>query len=117
MAVAKQLIVALGLGVVLSGCAHRAPQPLYYWGSYQDQVYGHLKGDTGNEEQIAALEGDAEHAAATGLALPPGFLAHLGLLYGETGHPDKMAASFEAEKQRFPESSSFFDFLLKKQKP
>jgi hypothetical protein len=99
------------IAVFLAGCAS-APEPLYYWGHYQGELYGHLKGETGPEEQIQVLEEDAQRAAAEGLALPPGFRAHLGMLYGETGRSDKMVSYLELEKERFPESSEYVDFLL-----
>jgi hypothetical protein len=107
------LVLALA-AVVISGCAHQRPQPLYYWGAYQSQVYEHFKAETGPEEQIAVLEAEVEHAKATNQALPPGFQAHLAMLYGKTGHADKLVSNLEAEKRQFPEGSTFMDFLLKK---
>ena len=58
-------LIALGLlsACLLAACANR-PQPLYYWGSYQTQVYSHFKGDGSAEEQILALEKDMARAAA-----------------------------------------------------
>jgi hypothetical protein len=108
----RQLLGVLAL-LVLSGCA-TPPQPLYYWGDYQDQLYGHFKGVKSPEEQIARLEADVEKAASNNMALPPGFQAHLAILYGSTGNTEKMRNHLEAEKQQFPESSVFMDFLLKK---
>lgn len=99
--------------VLLAGCATR-PQPLYYWGDYQAQVYGHFKGEKGPEEQIAALEAVREKALSQGRALPPGFQTHLAMLYGQTGRSDRLVEQLEAEKKQFPESSTFMDFLLKK---
>lgn len=98
---------------VLAGCVTR-PQPLYYWGDYQNQVYGHFKGEKGPEEQIQALEAVREQARAQGKALPPGFQAHLAMLYGQTGRSERLVEQLEAEKRQFPESSTFVDFLLKK---
>ncbi|MDR3214269.1 MAG: DUF4810 domain-containing protein [Azoarcus sp.] len=103
---------ALVLAAFLTGCAS-APEPLYRWGSYEAQVYAHLQGES-REEQILALERDVETINASGKIAPPGFYAHLGLLYAETGHDDKAIACFETEKARFPESVAFMDFLLKK---
>jgi hypothetical protein len=99
--------------LTLAGCAS-GPQPLYHWGSYQEQIYGHFKGEKGPEEQIQSLEKDAEHAAAKNRPLPPGFQAHLAMLYGESGRPDKMASYLDEEKRHFPESATFMDFLLQK---
>lgn len=108
---------ALVLGIsalMISGCAHQRQQPLYYWGAYQSQVYEHFKAEKGPEEQIAVLEAEVEHANATNKALPPGFQAHLAMLYGKTGRTDKLVSNLEAEKRQFPEGSVFMDFLLKK---
>lgn len=98
---------------LLGGCATRQP-PLYYWGSYQTQVYGHFRSEKSPEEQIQALEKDREKSLAAGQALPPGFRAHLAMLYGNSGQSDQMIANLDAEKTQFPESSTFVDFLLKK---
>lgn len=108
-------VVATLLGTALmAGCAQRAA-PLYYWGSYQPQVYEYFKGEGKSfEEQIIALEADVQKARAEGAALPPGFHAHLGLLYLKAGKDDQVKQQFETEKTQFPESSSFMDFLLKK---
>ena len=98
---------------LLAGCVSR-PQPLYYWGDYQSQVYGHFKGEKGPEEQIQALEQVREEARAQGRAVPPGLQAHLAMLYGQTGRSERLVENLEAEKKQFPESSTFMDFLLKK---
>lgn len=102
--------------ILLAGCVSR-PQPLYYWGDYQAQVYGHFKGEKGPEEQIAALEAVREEALAEGKALPPGFQAHLAMLYGQTGRSERLVEQLEAEKKQFPESATFMDFLLRKFSP
>lgn len=98
---------------LLAGCVSR-PQPLYYWGDYQTQVYGHFKGEKGPEEQIQALEQVREQARAKGRPTPPGLQAHLAMLYGQTGRSERLIENLEAEKKQFPESSTFIDFLLKK---
>lgn len=105
------LLVAL---TIIQGACVTPPQPLYYWGSYQGQVYSYLSKEKSPEEQILALEADKEKAAATGKPLPPGFLAHLGLLYGQTGRLDRLEENLSAEKKQFPESAAYVDFLLKK---
>jgi hypothetical protein len=49
--------------------------------------------------------------------VPPGFHAHLGMLYSMTGKSnDQIAAQFEDEKRLFPESTVYMDFLLAKMK-
>ena len=106
------LVLVTAFASLLSGCAS-APKSLYRWESYEAQVYAHLQGES-REAQIEATERDAEKIDASGKIAPPGFYAHLGLLYAETGHDDKAISCFGKEKARFPESVAFMDFLLNK---
>jgi hypothetical protein len=108
---------ALATVTLFSGCAmnHSAP-PLYQWTGYQPQVYEYFKGKSGPEAQIEALEKAFEQIRANGNTPPPGFHAHLGMLYASVGKDQQAQQAFEAEKQLFPESSSFMDFLTKKSK-
>lgn len=105
------LFAAIGL----SGCA--GPKPLYEWSGYQPQVYAHLKGQgKGPEEQILAMEEGVQKAAAKGAKLPPGYHAHLGLLYLNVGRTDQAVAAWNQEKAQFPESTKYIDFLLNNMK-
>ncbi len=99
---------------VLTGCATTPQEALYYWGSFPIQQYAYFKGEKGPEESIQALEKTREEAKAKGKLVPPGLQAHLGLLYGQTGRTDLFEQNLEAERQQFPESSTYLDFLLKK---
>jgi len=101
-------IFILIIGVCLSGCISTG---LYTWGSYQDVVYSHLKGESAYS-QIEKLEKDREIIASRSLPAPPGFYAHLGMLYSETGSHDKAIECFILEKTLFPESAPFMDRLL-----
>lgn len=105
--------VPLAATLLLTGCA-TGPGPLYYWGDYQPALYGHFTKETGPQEQIASLEAGLEKARAAGKPVPPGYNAHLGLLYAEGEQTDQMLKYFEAEKALYPESASYMDFLLAK---
>lgn len=105
--------LSIAAALLASGCASR-PKPLYHWGDYQAQVYGHLTRSSGPDEQIAELEGGLEEARAKGRNVPPGYLAHLGILHAQREHPDQMLKYFEAEKALYPESAAYIDFLLRK---
>lgn len=104
-------IIGSILALFLAGCASTS-EPLYGWGSYQNQVYVNLKGGTAPDAQIKELEENEQKIRSSGLALPPGYLAHLAMLYGETGQSDKARELLEKEKASFPESAVFIDFLL-----
>ena len=47
------------------------------------------------EQQIAAMEKDLMLFSAKGGSAPPGFHAHLGMLYSVVGKSDQMVAQFE----------------------
>ena len=106
--------LALAMSAMLTGCA-TAPKTLYQWDGYQPQVYQYLKGES-PEQQIAEMEKSLALISAKGNSVPPGFHAHLGMLYSITGKPDQVATQFEDEKKLFPESAAYMDFLLGKLK-
>ncbi|MCF7696978.1 DUF4810 domain-containing protein [Mycetohabitans sp. B2] len=98
----------------LTGCASHSTVPLYQWDAYQPQVYEYFKGQTAPQQQIDALEKALQQIRAAGNRPPPGFHAHLGMLYASVGNDSQAVQAFEAEKQSFPESSPYMDFLMKK---
>jgi len=112
----KGLPLAVALAVSLAACVSR-PQPLYYWGSFSDQQYAYFKGAVGPEQAIQTLEQVREEARAAGRPLPPGLQAHLGLLYGQTGRTDLFERNLLAEREQYPESATYVDFLLKAKRP
>ncbi|SAK97592.1 lipoprotein [Caballeronia fortuita] len=98
---------------LLTGCATQTTS-LYRWDGYQPQVYEYFKGQKSPSEQIAALEAAREKVFASDKTLPPGFRAHLGMLYASVGKGAEARQQLIEEKERFPESSTYMDFLLSK---
>lgn len=108
-----RLVAAASL-LVLVGCANK-PKPLYYWESFPTQQYSMLLRESASpDEQIRTLEAQAEKARAANATLPPGFRAHLGMLYLGAGNPQRAKELWIAEKTAFPEASPYMDRLLKK---
>jgi hypothetical protein len=108
------LLLAFSSVVVLAGCANQtATPPLYQWTGYQPEVYDYFKAVKSPQEQIDAMEKSLQLIAAKGNHPPPGFYAHLGMLYALVGQDDKAMQEFAAEKAAFPESSAYMDFLAK----
>jgi hypothetical protein len=105
------VLVAAG---VLAGCAHKGREPIYYWGDYQKQIYSYYKKDSDPQQQIDALNLDIEKAKSVNKPVAPGLHAQLGLLYAKNGDTDKAFSQFATEKQLFPESAAYMDFLMKK---
>lgn len=112
---ARPLMAAMLLGsVLLAGCS--GPKTLYQWETYQAQTYEYFKGEEAKEAQVEALERDLQKIKSTGKTPPPGYHAHLGLLYLSMGKDDQMVQQFRTEKTLFPESTPYMDFLLKNAK-
>jgi hypothetical protein len=113
----SRTMAAMALGLALIGCAQPV-KPLYHWEGFQRQMYEHFKGDGSSpSEQLLVLEAQAQKAAASGAALPPGFRAHLAMVYLKLGRDAEARQQLEGEKAAFPESAAYMDFLLKNAKP
>ncbi|QAX84890.1 DUF4810 domain-containing protein [Pseudomonas sp. DTU12.3] len=108
------LVLTLAASALLAGCS--SPKTLYQWEGYEPQVYEYFKGEEPKEAQVEALERDLQKIRSTGKAVPPGYHAHLGLLYLSMGKDDQMVQQFNTEKALFPESGTYMDFLLKNAK-
>lgn len=104
---------AICVAALMGGCANRPPT-LYQWENYQGNVDTYMRGDKASlQEQIQQMETDMQKIRSTGGALPPGYQAHLALLYGQQGRIDQFAEQVSAEKKQFPESETFMNFLLR----
>ena len=111
----KKAVILSGI-FLMTACAS-GPKPLYNWQAYQPNVYDYFQTDASStDEQIHALEVNIQEAAAKSTAVPPGMHAHLGLLYAKAGRQGQAKEQFGIEKQLFPESASFMDFLLTQNK-
>ena len=98
----------------LVGCASK-PTTLYQWQGYQSNVDAYFRGGDklSPDAQVQSMEEDLKKIQASGGAVPPGYYAHMGLLYGQQGRLDQFAEKVQAEKKQYPESESFMDFLLR----
>jgi hypothetical protein len=100
--------------LALSACANHRPAPLYQWQNYQADVDSYFRSDKlSPDAQTLQMEEGLQKIEASGAKAPPGYHAHLGLLYGQQGRSDLFVQQIEAEKQEFPESETFMDFLLR----
>lgn len=96
----------------ISGCA-QAPKPLYSWETFPRQQYETLlREGVSPESQILAMEAHAEKARGNGSALPPGFRAHLGMLYLAVGNAQAARQMWQAEMTAFPEAAPYMNRLL-----
>ena len=93
--------------VLLAGCAAKGPGPMYLWDSFPTMQYqALLREGASPDEQIRTMQAQADKAAGANAKLPPGFRAHLGMMYLSSGNPDKARNLWNAEKLAFPESAA-----------
>jgi hypothetical protein len=102
-------IFFVAVAVLLAGCAS-VNKELYSWGPYEPLTYAYFRGES-PEKQITELEKHMNIAKSKGEKLPPGFYAHLGMLYSKLGKQEEMMQMFDAEKAAFPESNIFITKL------
>jgi len=92
-----------------------APGPLYSYGNYENKVYAYLQGES-PAAQIEILQDDLLKIEEAGKKAPPGYYAHLGMLYAEVGEQGLAISCFMVEKARFPEAAVFMNYLLERYK-
>ena len=101
--------------LALTGCANKAPPTLYGWNGYEKSLDTYFRGDRESlDTQSKRMEEDLQKIRAAGQATPPGYQAHLGLLHGKQGDLARFQKHLQAEKEQFPESETFVNFLLRK---
>lgn len=96
--------------IVLGGCQ----RTLYDWGTYEASVFKMYSSreDFSSGKETDRLQREVDSTQRKNRALPPGKMAHLGYLYLLQGDSERARYCFETEKQLFPESTKFMDFLL-----
>ena len=106
--------IIIFLVICFSACTS-GPGPLYSWGNYENKIYAYLQGES-PAAQISALQNDLLKIEAGGKIAPPGYYAHLGMLYAEVGEQGQAVFCFKEEKTRFPEAAVYMDYLLDRYK-
>ncbi len=95
--------------VLLTGCG----TSIYRWSGYEGSIatfYAHRDDDT-MAGQVKSLSVQADKSRRAG-RVPPGMLAHLAYFYYLNGDTATAAVYLRAEKEAFPESAHFVDFIL-----
>lgn len=111
----KHILTTAVMALLLAACAQNKPakNSLYYWGDFNKQQYQTLNNALTPQEQIANMEKYFLDAQSNHAKAAPGTHAHLGMLYAKVGNLAGAKTQFEMEKQAFPESATYMDFLLK----
>lgn len=110
----KHILTMASTALLLVACAQTQPtNTIYYWGNFQRQQYETLNNAISPQEQIANMEQYFLEAQINNGQAAPGTHAHLGLLYAKVGNMAGAKTHFEKEKEIFPESTTYMNFLLK----
>lgn len=107
---AKQIPVAIGLLLAMTGCATN-PQK-YSWGGYEKGLYQNYKNPASQEDLAEKLAQAIESGEQKG-NVPPGIYAEYGYLLYTSGKKAEAVAYFEKEKAAWPESSILMDKMIK----
>lgn len=112
----KKKIVLIATALLLVGCVTNTDK--YYWGEYQELLYqmSVKPGVADPVLQIDKLTTDILQAEESGLPVPPGVYAHLGMMYAANGDIGQARESFNQEKALYPESSVLIDGMLERSK-
>lgn len=103
------LLSVITVAIAVAACA--GPPTLYQWGPYESQLYSHFKSEP-PQAQIDAMEKHARSVQDSGQHLPPGYMAHLAVLYGQVGRDADQALALQKERENFPESKNYIDRLV-----
>lgn len=103
------LFSVITVSMALAACA--GPPTLYQWGPYESQLYSHFKSES-PQAQIDVMEKHAQIVRDSGKSLPPGYMAHLAVLYGQVGRDADQMSALQKEKDNFPESKNYIDRLI-----
>ena len=118
----RGIATCIGLLVLLGACA---PQGMYVWNSYEEDLYGYYQDTERLTELMTALEQtirDSEKAVAEGqtnaagakiVRIAPGLYAEYGYLLLLSNRPAQAKIYFEKEKATWPESTTLMDRMIK----
>ena len=113
----KNFLFVLTASVLLTACATGSKvTPLYYWGGFESLQYQSLVDAKSVSDQVTKMEQYFTEAQAKGLKPAPGSYAHLGMLYAKVGQADAAKKYLELEKNSYPESANYIDFVIKNMK-
>ena len=103
-------ILAVLATAAMTGCG----SSIYRWSGYEGSIAGFYdhRDDDITAGHVKSLSSQVEKSQRAG-RVPPGMLAHLAYFYYLNGDTTTAAEYLRAEKEAFPESAQFVDFILR----
>lgn len=93
-----------------SGCA--TTQRAYYWGNYENTLYGLYKGSVSRTEYAEGLNNIVAEGEKTG-KVPPGLYAECGFAFYEIGDKEQAINFFQKEHEKWPESRYVMEKMIR----
>ncbi|MGN0916256.1 MAG: DUF4810 domain-containing protein [Succinivibrio sp.] len=115
----KKTILSLFVSslVVLTGCSS-SKVPLVYChdDSYTKSMYYYLQDEPNYDEQLELMQDYFAAASQTNTQPAPGAYAHMAMVYSKIGNDAEAIKYLNMEKEMYPESAHYIDFLLNRKK-
>ncbi len=99
---------------LLTGCASDTTLPFCGNPAYTKAMAMYLKDDPDLEQQYELMNRYFAAVTSSGRPAAPGAYAFMGLLYSKKGDPVQCERYLELEKQHFPESGHYIEFVKNK---
>ena len=111
----RRAILLIPYCTILTGCAS-ADYIYYHDSSYTESMYMFLKDDPDYQEQLELMDTYFEKAESSGKKVAPGAYAHYAILKSKIGAEGETLKYLEKEKEAFPDSVHYIDFLIETSK-
>ncbi len=109
-----RIIVFILITILLSACTQNSS--IYYWGSYSKSLYETKKNpsektEANHEETLTQI---ISKSKSKGKPIPPGVCLEYADILFKKNDKGNAISYLNQEKQFYPESSAFVDFLIEK---
>lgn len=112
----KLLVPSLAV-LFFTGCVTKQPTTMYCHNhAYTKSMYYYLQNEPNYDDQLKLMEKYFNIASETNTLPAPGAYAHMAMLYSKIGNDVEAIKYLNMEKEAFPESAHYIDFLLQKKK-
>lgn len=102
---------------LLTGCAPRKATTMYcHHHSYTKSMYFYLQNEPNYDEQLKLMEKYFRAASESNTLPAPGAYAHMAMVYSKIGNDAEAINYLNMEKEAYPESAHYIDFILQKKK-
>lgn len=94
-----------------NGCANRNNTMYCLSSDYTNALYLYLQGEPNYDEQLQLMQDYFEEAKSTNTLPAPGSYAQMALIYSKIGNDNEAKRYLDLEKEKYPESGHYIDFI------